>query len=345
MNTWNKEIADCLGEIKFNGTICISKDNKIIFEKAMGKADFEKEIANQMSTTFFIASVTKQFTAACILLLVQNGKLNLDDIVSKYVPLYCHAGKITIRNLLNMSSGILDYLNDIVDKQYREEEKESILSQEEFFFYAVDGMNRSYDFRNVMDLVSDLPLIYIPGSKLTYSNTNYQILGYIIEKISGESYQEYVKHNIFEPLQMDSSHLNGLKADADSYISYKNNCRVLGRSKGIGADGSIVSNAYDITKWLQAIVNDKLLSSYSWKQCFTFIKNSDKELLPNNYGFGWMKTDKWYTHGGCQLGYLAGVAIQPEEKISVVVLGNKCSEEYEEEPLYKIIKVIQDIGV
>ncbi len=91
MNTLNKEIADCLSEVKFNGTVCISKDNKIIFEKAMGKADFEKDIANQMGTTFFIASVTKQFTAACILLLVQNGKLNLDDVVSKYVPLYCHA--------------------------------------------------------------------------------------------------------------------------------------------------------------------------------------------------------------------------------------------------------------
>ncbi len=336
------EITKVLDLVKYSGTICISKENRIIYEKAMGKADYERNIANQMSTTFFVASVTKQFTAVSILLLSERGKLNLDDTIDRFIPFYSLADKITIRHLLNMSSGIADYLNDVVDMQYREEEKVSELSQSEFFLYAVEGMNQKYTFEDVMRLICDLPLMYKTGSKLRYSNTNYQLLGYIIESVSGQSYEEFVKKNIFEPLLMNSSHMNGLMADANSYVNTNMKYRILGKSKCCGADGSIVSNAYDMNKWLQAVINGELLNSTSWTQCFTFIENSDKDLLPNNYGFGWMKNDKWYFHGGCQLGYLAGVAIHPEDKISIVLLGNTCSEEYEEEPLYKIIKIIQD---
>jgi CubicO group peptidase (beta-lactamase class C family) len=121
MNKCYDEITKVLDLIKYGGTICISKENNIVYEKAMGKADYERDIINQMSTTFFIASVTKQFTAASILLLKERGKLNLDVTIDKFIPSYAHANKITIRHLLNMSSGIADYLNDIIDMQYREE--------------------------------------------------------------------------------------------------------------------------------------------------------------------------------------------------------------------------------
>lgn len=341
MNNNYDEITNILDLVKFSGTICISKEGEIIYEKAMGKADYEREIANQMNTTFFVASVTKQFTAASILLLNERGKLNLDDTIDRYIPFYSQADKITIRHLLNMTSGIADYLNDVIDMQYREEEKASDLSPSEFFLYAVDGMNQKYTFEDVMKLICDLPLMYRAGCKLRYSNTNYQLLGYIIEYVSGQSYEEFVKQNIFEPLQMNSSHMNGIMADANSYVNANMNYRALGKSKSCGADGNIVSNAYDMNKWLQAVINGELLNSKSWTQCFTFIENSDKDLFPNNYGFGWMRSDKWYIHGGCQLGYLAGVAIHPEDKISIVLLGNTCSEDYEEEPLFKIINLFR----
>lgn len=340
MNKRADQINKLLIENEFNGTVCIRRSKETVYEAAYGYADFEHGLKNAMDTTFFTASITKQFTAAAILLLSEAGKIGLDDKINKFIGFYQHSDKIRIRNLLNMSSGIPDYQNDIIHPRYVEEEKSSKLSKEDFFYYATDGMNRCYLYSDVLELIQGEPLLYDPGTKLSYSNSNYQILGYIIGLLSGMSYEEFIRQNILQPLHMENTHLDGLNADAQSYMEFSGVRNIMGRSRCRGADGSIVSNAYDMCKWLDAALYEKLLKKSSWKECFHFISDQDTSFGLPNYGFGWIKNGEWYFHGGCQLGYLAGVGIRPGDQTEVIILSNKCSDKDKEEPLQLIFDIL-----
>lgn len=170
---------------QFIGNVLIANGDKVIFEKSYGLANMEWNVANTADGKFRIGSVTKQFTAACILLLEERGKLKTDDAVSKYVPSAPAAwAKITIYNLLTHTSGIPNFTSF---PDYQRFQTEPTTPE------------------NLPGFFRDKPLEFEPGSKWNYSNSGYEVLGCIIEKVTGQTYQQFLQENIFKPLDMKDS--------------------------------------------------------------------------------------------------------------------------------------------
>jgi CubicO group peptidase (beta-lactamase class C family) len=170
---------------QFMGSVLIARDKTVVLDKGYGFANLEWEIPNSPTTKFRLGSLTKQFTAACILLLEESGKLKVDDLVKKYMPDAPAAwDKVTIFNLLTHTSGIPSFT--------------------EFPDYASTEATASTPEKLVLRF-RDKPLEFQPGEKMSYSNSGYVLLGYLIEKISGQTYSEFVQENIFKPMGMQDS--------------------------------------------------------------------------------------------------------------------------------------------
>lgn len=207
------EVAKYLEKKPFQGTVLIEKNGEIILKQAYGYANAEDKIPNKTDTIYEIGSVTKQFTAVGIMMLVEGGSISLDDTLDKYLPEYPYASKITIRQLLNMTSGIGDFLGN-----------KSILHN-----LGLDNAEDYFDRRMSKEITHEELLKYInkeelqfePGTQYAYSNTNYYLLGMIIEKLSGMSYEEYITANIFKPLGMSSTSFNPLNTTATGYRNNK----------------------------------------------------------------------------------------------------------------------------
>lgn len=194
LSTIGKYLSDLVAEDKFSGVVLVAKDDKPIFEKAYGLADKEKNVPNKLDTKFNLGSINKTFTQIAIGQLIQQGKISYDDKLGKYLPDYPNkeaAEKVTIRHLLTMTSGVSDFFGE----KYLATPKEKLRNINDF-----------------IPLFADKPLAFEPGSKNQYSNGGYILLGAIIEKVTGKSYYDYVRTNIYEPLGM---------TDTDFYESDK----------------------------------------------------------------------------------------------------------------------------
>lgn len=171
------QIDQLLTKRNFSGSILVVNNGRIILDKGYGLANLEDKTANEPDTVFRLGSITKQFTAAAILLLEERGALTVDDPLSRYIPDYPNGDKITIHNLLTHTSGIPEYLQ-----------------------YVDQSDDYPYTPAELIDLFKHEPLSFNPGEKFTYSNSNYILLGYIIEQVSQMTYEEFMKENIFKPL-------------------------------------------------------------------------------------------------------------------------------------------------
>ena len=175
------------------GSLLIMRNGKIEYEKAYGFADVENKIPNTVNTVFQIGSVSKEMTAAAILMLVEKGKLSLDDTLTKFIPDFIEPGnEVTIKNLLIHNSGIPNY-TELLDKPFSWESKNSL--------------------DDIIDLIKNRKFDFQPGEKFKYDNSGYAILAYIIEKISGMSYAQFMRQNIFLPLGMKHSLHGGDQED------------------------------------------------------------------------------------------------------------------------------------
>lgn len=291
--------------------VAVVKDGKLVLAKGYGLADVETGAPAIGTTAFQIASVTKQFTAAGILLLVEDGKLKLDDALGKYLPeVPAKWSGITVRQLLNQVSGIPNYTAQgklVNDKVYTHAE--------------------------ILDLVRDVPVDFEPGTKWAYSNTNYFLLGMVIEKVSGKSYPEYMSARIFKPLGMDSTVINtsGLKikniaTGHEAATGKWQKSKVDDPSQPFAA-GAIVSTPEDMAKWAAAVNDGKLLKKASWDEAFASGKLPDGK--PTNYGFGWQIAkagdSTFFAHSGGIAGFNSYHVRFPVENVSVVVLVNGMS--------------------
>src|SRR5215469_5337643 len=251
---------------QFNGTVLVARNGIPVFQQAYGLADREWNVPDTLNTKFRIGSITKQFTATAILQLQEAGKLSVDDPVSKYYTDAPDAWKgITIRHLLTHTSGIPSYTSI------------------PHFFDGEAKLDRTPE--QIIKLTADKPLEFEPGSKFVYDNSGYIILGYIIEKVSGEHYADYVQHHIFDPLGMKSSGYDvsetiipnraaGYRFEKDKYV----NAEYLSMTEPFSA-GSLYSTVGDMLVWDQALYAGKLLSPSSFQAMFTD--------YGHNYGFGW----------------------------------------------------------
>jgi CubicO group peptidase (beta-lactamase class C family) len=288
----------------FFGTVLVAKGDRVLLDKAYGSANLEWRIRNSPSTKFRLGSVTKQFTAASVLLLQDKGKLKLTDTVSTYLPDLPAAWKtITIAQLLNHTSGIPNFTSQ---KEYR----------------SIEPFTKTP--AEIAALVRALPLQFESGSRFDYSNTGYVLLGQLIEQVSGESYADFVRKNIFEPLRMKDSgydwNASILQNRAAGYARGKNglvNAGFINMSIPHGA-GALYSNTGDLLRWQRALYEGKLLSAGALQSMTT--------PYQSGYGYGLGVTDargsKEYGHGGGIEGFATEVRYRAADKISVIVLSN-----------------------
>ena len=249
----------------FSGTILIAKGGTILVDKGYGLANYELLVRNTPRTRFHIASVSKSFTAVAILMLQERGLLNVADPLSKFIPEYPGGHKITIHHLLTHTSGIPN-VNNLPGYQEK----------------SLSRMNLA----DVIKMFEDKPLEFEPGARFQYSNSNYNLLAYIIEKVSGKRYGEFVDANIFRPLGMrdtgnDSGSAELIADRASGYVPAGirdvENAPSLNWSIKTG-NGSLYSTVDDLYKWDRALYTDKLLSSRSRQKMFTDY---------GGFGYGW----------------------------------------------------------
>ena len=288
---------------QFRGVVLVAKDGQPVFRKAYGNANDEWDIPNSPETKFRLGSITKQFTAVAILQLAEKGKIKLEDPVKSYYPEAPAAwDKVTIHHLLNHTSGIPSYTDqpDFFPKQSRDRRTPA----------------------EIVKLTQDKPLEFEPGEKFKYNNTGYILLGVVIEKVTGESYEAYVRKNIFDPLGMKDSgydsHDAVIKKRATGYTPAGTNSAYLDMSLPYAA-GSLYSTVDDLLKWEQAMYTEKLISKASFEKMTTPGKG--------DYGYGLvirpLANRKTHGHGGGINGFNTMMFRFPEEKVTTIVFANQ----------------------
>lgn len=291
-------------------TFLISKNGNTIYRKAFGLSNLELNVPMKPENVFEIGSMSKQFTAISILMLSEQGKLNLDDEITTFIPDYPTNGhKITIHHLLTHTSGIKSFTS----------------------MRALGGISKK-DLTPIelIDFFKNEPMDFAPGEKFKYNNSGYVILGHIIEAVTGESYADFVEKHIFKALGMEASqyasHSKVIKNRAsgyhnrDGYINKRHISFTLPY-----ASGSLMSTIDDMHKWQEAIKNNVLISKETTKKAFTNYTLNNGESV--NYGYGWhikaISETPSREHGGAIFGFKSmGVYIQSAD---VYVIGlNNC---------------------
>ena len=312
------------------GVALVVKDGKTIYRKAFGMANLELGVKMQPDHIFRIGSITKQFTASAILKLVEEGKIKLDDDITKYIDDYpAHGHKITIEQLLNHTSGIKSYTG--MAKWDSEERK------------------RAFTPAELVDYFKNEPMDFEPGDQFRYNNSGYILLGHIIELVSEKSYEEYIQDNFFNPLNMDRSSYGSTsriikgraygydKADED----YKN-ADFLSMTQPYAA-GSLLSTVDDIHTWYKAVMADKVISQENRKKAHSrnTLNNGDQ----TDYGYGWsignIQGNKMVQHGGGINGYLTASLVLPEKDVFVAIFSN-CNCNYPGEIANKVAAIVID---
>jgi CubicO group peptidase (beta-lactamase class C family) len=291
-------------------TVLVAKGGKVLYRKAFGMANMELDVAMKPEMVFEIGSMTKQFTAVSILMLMEQGKLSLTDNVTKFIPDYpTHGHKITIHHLLTHTSGIKSYTG----------------MQEWAPLWRKDLTPSE-----MIDVFKNQPMDFAPGEKYLYNNSAYFMLGYIIEKASGQTYQQFLEENIFKPLQMNNSyygsHKQIIRNRAAGYQNQNgfNNAEFLSLTQPYAA-GSIMSNVDDLLKWQLAVRDNKLIKKETIQLAFTDYKTNDGK--PIHYGYGWFMNEingsATIEHGGGIFGYTTNGIWLPKEDLYVVMLTNR----------------------
>lgn len=290
---------------QFSGVVLVAKNDSIVFKKAYGLASRETNISNEPGTKFRIASITKQFTAACILLLEQRGQVSVNDKLSKYFPDFPNGDSISLHQLLCHRSGIGDYSDS---KKY----------------YSKTHL---YSHDEIIAHIKKMKTNFPPGTKYSYSNSNYFLLGCIIEKISGKSFEDFVTENIFKPLSMKNSGVDKTGAtipgEAKGYELHK---KTYQPAQSIQLDaayaaGAIYSTVDDLYRWSLALSSTNLLFDASKAKMFTSYSFTEE-----HYGYGAIM-DSFFVypriwHSGGIDGFTAQLVRFPESKITITLLSN-----------------------
>jgi CubicO group peptidase (beta-lactamase class C family) len=323
-------IVDYLKQKDFSGVVLIKRDNEIIFSSATGYANRSWQVPITLNTLFYHASITKMFTGVAILKLQDSGQLNLNDPISKHLDFknINIDSQVTIYQLLTHTSGIKDYIDesnpDSWEKMWRNKPN-----------YLMRSLK---DYLTFFDLNS---LQISPGNTFSYCNLGYILLGMVIEGLTSISYHEFIRNEIFDPLQLNDTNFIALdditNLMAEGYTKFKDDNNLVKWRKNIYSipvigisDGGAVSNAQDLTYFMRAIRNQELLSQKSTKIFLTpqvLDKEYDKVIW--KYGISnWFLIDKKtgnivrYGHPGEDFGVSARVFYYPEQNIDMAILSN-----------------------
>jgi CubicO group peptidase (beta-lactamase class C family) len=287
----------------FSGSVLVAKGGKILASKGYGMANYELDVPNGPQTKFRLGSDTKQFTAMAIMQLQEQGKLKAEDPIKKFLPDFPNGETITIHHLLTHTSGIPSFT--------------------EFPDY-VSTMALPSPVEKTVERFKNKPLEFAPGEKYNYSNSGYILLGYLIEKISGKSYEAFLKENIFDPLQMkDSGYDHSTDVLKNRAAGYELSGGEIYNASYIDmtiphAGGALYSTVEDLYKWDRALYTEKLVKKSALEKIFTPFKN--------NYAYGWLigafKGHKSISHDGGINGFTTNIARYVNDDACVVVLNN-----------------------
>ena len=292
-----------------HGNFAATHNGQLLFNTAAGYADREKGIPYNTETRTYVASVTKQFTAAAVMMLQEKGLLDIDDKLEKYVPEYRYADRMTLRQMLNMTSGIPNELS-VIGERLRKRRAEFDMTDADFERMVSRAMApEKCTPADFLEIVNAEPMSFEPGERFEYSDTNYMLLGDIVARVTGIEYSEFMRRNIFEPLGMNSTVIGADNSEAPSYAEYGGSIYNMGYAHFTTGEGSICTNARELCLWLDAVLKGRFISRESWDECF--------RLVHDAYGFGWHKNGGWYLHGGGDLGYSSMVWIHPGKQVAI----------------------------
>ncbi len=307
---FDKLLTEQFKSTESGATALVAQKGKIIYQKAFGQANLELNVPMQTSMVFRIGSITKQFTAVAILQLMEQGKLSLEDEITKFIPDYpTHGHKITVEHLLTHTSGIKSYTDmkefgDVIQKDMKPEE--------------------------LINFFKNQPMDFAPGTQWHYNNSGFFLLGYIIEKVSGKTYPDYVEQVFFKPLGMTHSYYgNDAKVIPNRAAGYERGKDGIQNASPMSmtlpyAAGSIQSTVEDLWKWHQAVHSYQLVRKETLEKAFTPYKLINGK--PTNYGYGWFLGDiqgsSTIEHGGGINGFLTSSIYLPKEDVFVAVFSN-----------------------
>jgi D-alanyl-D-alanine carboxypeptidase len=294
-----------------SASVAVVRDGQIAYLHAYGHARLDPETPAKPEMRYSIGSISKQFTAAAILLLQEEGKLSLDDKVGKFVPNLTRANEVTIRQLLSHTSGYQDYWPQD---------------------YVMPMMLHPVTAEKILDTWGRKPLDFEPGTKWQYSNTNYVIAGVIVEKISGEPLLQFLQQKIFAPLNMksvaDTDKTKLGDTDPTGYLRYALGPPRPAPREGSGwlfAAGELAMPVEDLAKWDISIINQKLMKPASYQEFETevLLKNG----LGTRYGLGVdVRSELGHrslSHSGEVSGFTSDNLVFPDERVAVIVLTNQ----------------------
>ena len=289
--------------------VLITKNGKTIYERSFGYADIGNKVPVTSDTKFRIGSITKQFVASAILKLQEEGKVNVNDKLSKYLPDFPRADEVTIHRLLTHTSGIHSYTN-----------------RPDFLKYTTLYIKPA----SLIDTIKAYPYDFNPGERYLYNNSGFFILGYLVEKISGKSLNEYLTENFFKPLGMNNTGIyetNKLLSNEAYGYTVENDMvsKALNWDMSwAGGAGALYSTVKDLNTWNEAVFNGKVLSKKSQEAAFTPVELNNMQKV--DYGYGWdvskYRGVQFISHGGGLNGFLSMLSRHPETKTNVVILCN-----------------------
>jgi CubicO group peptidase (beta-lactamase class C family) len=289
----------------FSGAVLVARDGQVLLDKGYGLADATQNLPNTPKTKFLIGSVTKQFTAMAILMLEAQGKVHVPDSICTYLP-DCPAlwQPITLQELLTHSSGITNY------------------TSLESFQSLVYSQTTS---AQMVQLIRDQPLDFAPGTQWAYSNSNYLLLGLIVERVSGQSYGDFLQQHVLGPLGMTDTGYGPWPADlAVGYLGVNNPVRLWDPSTALGA-GGLYSTAEDLYRWDQALYTERLLPRAALDRMFS--AQMPTGITGESYGYGWgIDRDHGHlviSHNGSLPGFTAEIARYVDDHLTIIVLSNR----------------------
>ena len=313
-----------------SASIAIVRDGRTVYLHTYGDARLEPKLPAEPGMRYAIGSISKQFTAAAILLLQQDGKLSLDDKVAKYLPELTRANDITIRQLLSHTAGYQDYW-----------------PQDYVFPLMVEPVTPE----GIMDRWARKPLDYEPGTKWQYSNTGYVIAGRIVEKVSGKPLFQFLQERIFTPLQMtsvrDFDNEPLASGNASGYVNFALGPPRVAAPSGAGwlfGAGELAMTAEDLARWDISIITRSLLSEASYRALET------DTLLTSGagvqYGLGvdveMENHRRKVAHGGAVNGFTAENAVYPDDRMAIAVLVNQDSSPASGQLSEKLVEILFD---
>jgi D-alanyl-D-alanine carboxypeptidase len=293
-----------------SASVAVVQGGKLVYTHAYGKAHLDPDVAATPEMRYSIGSVSKQFTAAAILLLQEQGKLSLDDAVGKYVPGLTRGDEVTIRQVLSHTSGYQDYWPED---------------------YLMTPMMKPETAQQILDTWAKKPLDFEPGTKWQYSNTNFVIAGLIVERLSGQTLMEFLVEHIFRPLGMKSVWNSDEKkltsTDATPYVRAALGPLRSAPKEGRGwmfAAGELAMTAHDLALWDESLIAQKVLKPESYKEMFTEIKLKNGDGTHYGLGVEVTKRDghRSIEHSGEVTGFVSDNEVLVDDGVAVVVLTN-----------------------